>query len=362
MTKPKLLLHPGMHKTGTTAIQESLYRNRDWLAARDIAYPALGQFGEGPKNAHHGFTKVLASGAAKSDPELRPYAEQIDHAASTARLTVLSAEPIYTHTLDSRREGALSFLQPVRQAVSSRIGFWNAHRAYLERLREFLRAFDISVLIYLRRPDGIAESLFKEGVARGRRMPSFRVHVWQLQWALRFFDYPRRLDLLRDVFYRVDTRSYEEEAKRGLVAGFYEALGLEEPPPDTASRVRTSIGNRAALWLCRERLTDSRVKMYRYRLLFAAENDLSPVFAETEPSTLWPSDRTFRAFVERNRSAYAMSGSDLPDPPGRPVTIWTDDMHRAANEAFEVWLHSNAERLTRRDKAGRRKYWDPDPD
>jgi hypothetical protein len=45
--KPRLYLHIGYHKTGTTAIQEGLYYNRDALAKHGYYYPQIGLQGYG---------------------------------------------------------------------------------------------------------------------------------------------------------------------------------------------------------------------------------------------------------------------------------------------------------------------------
>ncbi len=46
--RPKLFIHAGLHKTGTTALQEWLARNRAALAGQGILYPRAGCPGEAP--------------------------------------------------------------------------------------------------------------------------------------------------------------------------------------------------------------------------------------------------------------------------------------------------------------------------
>lgn len=380
MARPKLLLHPGMHKTGTTAIQESLHLNRDWLAEHGVAYPQLSPPGKPPRKAHHDFAKAVASGES-----LQHYARELKRAADSAPLTVLSAEPIYRLSMNLRLNRPGSFIKERWAYLQHSMGFQNkfdsihdAHRAYLMRLREQLRAFDVSVLVYFRRPDRAAESLYKSSVALGSPTAPFSENIRWMGW---LFDYPRRIELLREVFDHVETRCYETETANGLLAGFYAALGLKEPPVELPGKTRLSHGNRATLWLRRARTADSpdamrrnrfwrrRAKpddstiwVHRNRALFAAENSDIPVFVEPEPSTLWPSDKAFAAFVERNRPAYEMGYFDRPEPPGRPSTLWTDEMHASADEAFADWVRTNATRLERRKAAGLKTHWDPDPD
>lgn len=47
MSKPRLIIHPGFHKSGTTALQESFALNRSLLRERGILYPHIGT------KAHH---------------------------------------------------------------------------------------------------------------------------------------------------------------------------------------------------------------------------------------------------------------------------------------------------------------------
>jgi hypothetical protein len=343
VARPKLVLHPGTHHTGTTAIQESLSRNRSWLAARKVAYPQLHLAGErGPKSSHHAMAKALASEGPDVSQEVQHYRGEIERAADSARLTVLSTESIYRHMLGKHGEKAEVFFA--------------GHTAYLERLRHFLQDFDVSVLIYFRRPDQIAESRFKSLIARGLRTSSFAEESERMPW---FYDYPRRIALFGDIFDSVVPRRYADEARKGLLTGVYAALDLEDSPPEGAGAVRVSHGNRATLWLRRALEDDASPQLHQHRALFAAEHAKDPLFAEPEPSTLWPSEAVFAAFVERHRSAYEMGYFDTPEPPARPATVWTDAMHAAACEAFARWEGVNAERLLRRD-AKKLKYWDPD--
>lgn len=346
MKRPELFLHPGMHKTGTTAIQESLDQNRDWLREHGVAYPKLSFPEKKPRKAHHDLFEALALDGPEIEKELQHYCSQIEQSAEGARLTVLSAEPIYR----------LAYKQNFKDRSGE--AFLVAHRSYLERVRHFLDAFDVSVLIYFRRPDSFAVSHFKNSIANGGVPSCLAEHAKRIS---RFFNYQSRLKLYGEIFEHVETRCYEAEAESGLVAGFYGALGSEEPPATRATKVRISHGNRATLWLRRARVEDESRKRHRYRLQFAADSRVDALFAEPEPSTLWPSDAAFCEFVERNRSSYEDSFYALPEPPGRPTTTWSDEMHAKAQEAFELWLRANERRLELRDKAGLKKYWDPDP-
>ena len=57
-TRPVLFVHAGLHKTGTTALQECLAQNREALRAHGILYPAAGCPGDAP--AQHNLAWQLA--------------------------------------------------------------------------------------------------------------------------------------------------------------------------------------------------------------------------------------------------------------------------------------------------------------
>lgn|GEM_PF-6706177 len=121
------VLHVGPPKTGTTAIQRTLDLNRGMLAARGIAYPAIGM----RFFAHH----TLAE-AARSGTGFDAFADQI--AALEGRL-VLSSELIA-----------------------------DANEASLRRLRGLFPAEGPRVVLYARSPLEVLSSYWSETVKAGR--------------------------------------------------------------------------------------------------------------------------------------------------------------------------------------------------
>lgn len=53
MTLPKLILHVGTHKTGTSALQSYLSENRRLLRRDEIYYPSLSKNIESLRKTHH---------------------------------------------------------------------------------------------------------------------------------------------------------------------------------------------------------------------------------------------------------------------------------------------------------------------
>jgi len=185
MARHRLTLHAGLHKTGTTTLQRALHASRDTLAAQGVFYP------DPPEGtAHNRFFR----------PEL---AHELGHALAAfyrsecARL-LLSAEDLASH-----------FLRPDRaEAIRS----------------TFARAFEIDVVIYLRRQDRLKESVYAEIVKRGFTGPIEADDHYEL-------DFLRRLDALAATFgaeaLRVRTFREDRADPGWLVRDFCTAAALD---------------------------------------------------------------------------------------------------------------------------------------
>ena len=89
-----ILLHVGMHKTGTTALQGVLYALRDELPAHGVSYPYLGDPGQSV--AHHIAARSLLqldTGWGETPPDPEKWDEQVASVkASPALRTILTSE------------------------------------------------------------------------------------------------------------------------------------------------------------------------------------------------------------------------------------------------------------------------------
>lgn len=331
-----LILHVGMHKTGTTAIQASLAANRAWLRDQGVCYPELVPGMPGPRTAHHAVAHGLAAPTLRRRMQLLRFRRRIERSARGADLTVISAEPIYRHRLGPEPADTASFMR--------------AHRAYLARLARYFRGFAPTVLLYLRRPDAYLVSRYKEAVTMGVGTPDFEDFMTVRPWLVAF---PERIAAFRDVFGALEIRTYETERAEGLLARFYAGLGLPEPPGDPAMRVRVSPSNRATLWLRRaQRETPRGRREHSFRVIFATSPAGASLFHEQVASTLWPSVEALNEFAERHRSAYDAGGFTVPDLAGIPRTVWSDEMHGQAERAFADWERANRKALADRGRRG----------
>ncbi|MEM9523606.1 MAG: hypothetical protein AAF982_06380 [Pseudomonadota bacterium] len=341
MTAGRLVFHIGSLKTGTTAIQAALDRDRARLAAHGIHYPATTPEFSPTRSAHHRVAHAVADLGLRNRIGLTLFFRRLRRQAADYRLTLLSAEPVYRH---------VAFRPPPRESDA-----WFEGRAvYLNRLRNYLRDFDTQILLYLRRPHDYAVSLYKEALTKTRstRMPAFADMVEDYA---PHFEYPRHLALLKERFGKVEVRGYEVEAAKGLVPAFYARLGLEAPPAE-GRRMRVSVSNRAVAWLS-ARSGEGSPPEQRRRIFYAAR-DPDAIFHEAEPSTLWPSEDVFERFGARHAQTYDMEIMGAPpDFSGRPC-IWTRQMQTEADARFLDWRAENLAMLKAREAKGLRHFHD----
>src|SRR6056297_317135 len=217
---PKLILHAGLHKTGTTAIQAFAAKNREALLKQGLLYPDYSPVLSKQYEAHHDFAHTIAGqGKRLSLSEVRQLANRWAETADTANLTVLlSSESISRH-VDRKAAGTWK----------------DKRRAYLKNLADVLFNFDITVLVVLRRQDDYVKSLFQEQVMKNTpagRQPfsAFLKNFEKNNLQKRFYE---NLLLFEEISPSIKVLIYEDLIKDGqLSANFFSSL--EVNPRDMA--------------------------------------------------------------------------------------------------------------------------------
>jgi len=143
-----LFIHIGAPKTGTTAIQQYLLKNREALAREGVLYPVGGML----KSAHHVIGAAIFPGRS-------------------SRLGALTREEALASSFkEIRREMAE---RKPRKLILSTEYLWGELSA--SNIRKLLQPFDdlsIKIVAYLRRQDLLAQSLYVQAVKTGA-MESF---------------------------------------------------------------------------------------------------------------------------------------------------------------------------------------------
>ena len=138
--RQRLVLHIGMHKTGSTSIQRFFSRNRLALSLAGIVYP-LSVGADGRRQSKHNAIFTAISHEADHGaphPVLGPSAELVE---ATARRIEASG---------------------ARVAVMSAEGFSGERPVFARALAPLGRRFDVTVVVFLRQPDDWLESFHRQ--------------------------------------------------------------------------------------------------------------------------------------------------------------------------------------------------------
>ncbi len=157
--KPELILHIGMGKTGTTALQESFWQNRKTLESAGVLYPSLGSVA----SAHHlisPYAPPVLDGNGWTFLKPEDWAPKL--AASGAKRILMSSELIAWASADV----AAQFIAALRQY------------------------FEVKICIYLRRQDNIIMAGYNQQVKSGSQIKPIGLILKRL---IETFDYSTTL-------------------------------------------------------------------------------------------------------------------------------------------------------------------------
>lgn len=206
MSKPRLFLHIGHPKTGTTSIQTFLLANRQTLRGLGILYPETGIH----DSAHRLLSPAYyAAAGLENEAPLQMTRLLAEIEAAACPVIVLSFE-----------------------------GFCGDNPACFTALRD---RFDTTVIYYVRRQDHIAQSRYAQHV-RSFLMQEIRPPALAIRQKGFLPDYLRVLRLYEAVFgrERLAVRVFERDALvgRDLIADFLHVTGIAPSPafvPPTSS-------------------------------------------------------------------------------------------------------------------------------
>lgn len=225
---PRLILHAGSHKTGTTSIQTVLADNRQHLRANAIFFPDGFRAYPWPQVGHHAFSHGLTGVSLREKLRARMFVAAMRRERRPHETVLLSAEPIYRH-----QHGRGEHDYAIDPAT-----YWSLRRRYLQTIRRALKGFDIEVLLYLRGRDRLAESWYWHRLREHGAQTPFPAFLDAFEpW----FDYERQVALFREVFDSVRIESYEDACASpgGLIPHFFRTIGCAPPPIAAEPRERT---------------------------------------------------------------------------------------------------------------------------
>lgn len=188
-----LYLHIGLHKTGTSSLQNFLGRNADALAKAGYAWPRAGRVAGGHHNLGY---QLMGKGRFSTE---------------AGGLEALAAE-----------------LEAAENAIVSSEELEFLELAEVRRLREGLGDRRVKVLAYLRRQDELIASTYAQQIRMGANLGSFAEYALASLYNPRF-DFSQLLARWAHVFGRepLDVAAVcEETAGERLIADFLARVGL----------------------------------------------------------------------------------------------------------------------------------------
>ncbi len=152
----ELIIHIGLHKTGTSAIQNFFFENRDTIENWGIKYPVIGEF----KTAHHEFAENIINLGEKTPLNI-PINDFDSFYNDKANIAVIKhiIEEKLLYQLDGYYDKVFLSSENIVQGEYP-----------LEKLISFLPFLEyfenIKIILFLRRQDDLLESAYKQMVCQ----------------------------------------------------------------------------------------------------------------------------------------------------------------------------------------------------
>jgi len=212
----------------------------------------------------------------------------IKKSPSNTKATVLSSEKIYRMGFDFH--GGKS-----QETVNSN----RLRKKFLERLSSEVLDYDVTILLFFRRVDDFAESLYKEQAFRTRYEGVYGFQDFLDEQSV-LFDYTARIKEFRSFFKDVKIISYRDANNIGLVNSFCESIGTPMPPNNLVfKKTRVSPSNIAALVMAElAKKQEVPYKLRRWLLDFSLSNGW-PEPKKNVKRSLWPTPESHAAFIRR---------------------------------------------------------------
>lgn len=329
----RIILHIGTHKTGTTGLQRSLFEQREVLKGCGISYDPWPGVLASLKYAHHGLAHRLARFDAEDQEVLGNYRLRLEQALAEGMNVIISAEPFY------------------RQVAAEIPNDPSAARVkFLDRVADYFEGLPVEVSVCFRRPDRMAESLFKEhAVSSGRKLGFL---PW-LDVMSQRFNYAARVAEFEERFGPAKVWCFEDAVSEGLVSAFLQQHDLSAPELPNHKADRKSISARAVEWMlsAKRSANDMSVSERHTRWYYAASSHAHPELTRGRGETFWPDGDTRDSFLREALADFSHADFwSLPDDAPQQVN-WTADQQAAVESHFEKWTQDSSVLLQMRKAA-----------
>ncbi|WP_353250670.1 hypothetical protein [Salinisphaera sp. T31B1] len=210
----KIIIHAGMPKTGTTAIQKQFGESSAWCADNGLLYPVAGRYGG--SFAHHTFfLSFVNDRVAINTPEL----VNMSHATCMESLDAMSEE--------------IRHSSAQRVMLSSEL-VWNPaalNRSELEKIRSFFKDYKVQIVIFLRDIKSHALSSYAQRITGPQKYRKNIVAHLEEMHATGQWDYCKRIDDFCNVFGKTNVHLFwHEDYRNGITTPFMHFFNAQNSP------------------------------------------------------------------------------------------------------------------------------------
>ena len=232
MERPRLILHAGLHKTGTSAIQTFAHAHAHALWERGLWYPTYAPIRDLDLVSHNRLAHSIARTRKRSLLDEEELGALTEHWRTHAegRDILVSAEALCRHTVPMEAED------------------WAQGRdRYVERVARVLADFDVQPLLVLRRQNDLAHSSYIENIEKAKRRGKMSFADFRADLARHHLRYEENLGRFERCFGDTRVLIYEDLRRDGsLCRAFFGALGIDPSGLAEPGRINSSLSVREA--------------------------------------------------------------------------------------------------------------------
>ena len=263
----KIILHIGIHKTGTTSIQYFCTRNARFLQEFGVHYGLR-------KNLFHNVNFIGIWLAQERHEEVKAYFEGVLHEAARSRMNslLLSGESLF----------AINRRSPGVDAISGK-AYWLREEKSVNALASMLSGHEVEVICYVRRQDVWVESFYNQMIKSRNDIMCSIEEFLQYKYVNYMLDFYRHLEIWAHSFGDSALKLGVFDPKKDVVADFLGlALGISEVPENISSRVHVNERLSSELLEFKRDLNRQQMSRPRRFLSDRAILELSAEFAGNE--------------------------------------------------------------------------------
>ncbi len=207
-----IILHIGQHKTGSTTLQNALYRQKNDLLQKGYVYNVIE-----PWLKHTQLCNLF-----KEDPALaiKNLHQDIKKYEKTAHTYIISDEVFYVQP-HNHCNGSWEYLKKINQKQ-----YIEEKKNYIHTVFEACRGSKVKIVLYLRRQDLFADSLYKQ-LIRGNYFADRFEFLAHIEY---FMDYFLQCSLWEETFgaENIFVRTYDKSqlVEQDIISDFQEVTGV----------------------------------------------------------------------------------------------------------------------------------------